>query len=306
MKRIGILGLHHKAGSMIKFIKKSGEFEIVGLYDQSLDKARQSAGLYGLQLVENPFSLISKSDLLIVAQTDEASFNLITECIQANKQVVIETPYNLTVKETDYIEKLANEADLSVVPSLIYSFSPTLLNVKSYLLNARFLELRYSTSPVSKGGSFSLTENMLNLIDIVLTLVKGNVRRASISGVNIVGNIPQIVSMRFDFDNGSAATVKADYMSSTEETIITAYQPGQIIQTDLIKNVSSIKSYNSSNPMSFEVSKLPKTKDENPYKELFEYMKAFNDMKTAVSMLGHFKNTLSILKVAEAKLLWEQ
>jgi hypothetical protein len=259
--------------------------------------------LYNITFAENPFSLIAKSDLLIVAQSDEASFNLITECIQSFKPVVIETPYNLTVKETDNIEKLALEANVSVVPSLYYSFSPTLLNIKSYMLNTRYLELKYRTSPEFKRGVFNLAENLLNLTDIVLTLVKGSVRRVGISGVNITGNMPQIISIRFDFDNGSSASVKADYTSNDEEMKIVAYQLGQVVNIDLIKDTSSIRNYKHDSLIDYEVIKPQRIKEDNPYQELFSYIQTFNDIKTPVSMLGHFKNTLSILKIAEAKLL---
>lgn len=303
MTRIGIIGLPSRAGSMIRFIKKSDKYIISGIFDFDTELARKQSKLNNIAHYTNPNELIRDSEIMVITKSSEESLKLILESIQLYKPVVIESPYNLTVKETDYIEKLAYEANLSVVPSLVYSFSPTLLNVKSFLSNIQLVELNYSTTPEFKILQSHISENLLNLIDIVLNLVKSNIRKVAINGLSVTGSLPQIITMRFDFDNGSCANLKANYISNQEEMLINTYQPGQLGKIDLLKNISILKNFKNDNLLNYETIKPIRIKDENPYHELFNYIETFHLMMTPVSALSYFKNTLSILKIAESKLL---
>ena len=54
---------------------------------------------------------------------------------------------------------------------------------------------------------------MIHDIDIVLSVVKSNIRKISASGVAVVSDTPDIANARLEFDNGCVANLTASRIS---------------------------------------------------------------------------------------------
>lgn len=54
---------------------------------------------------------------------------------------------------------------------------------------------------------------MIHDIDIILHIVKSNVKRVSASGVKVISNQPDIANARLEFDNGCVANLTASRIS---------------------------------------------------------------------------------------------
>jgi predicted dehydrogenase len=301
MKKIGILGLGNNYPIMLKLLKKASNIEFAGIYSSDNQLLEKVASGAKLPYTSNPFGLISKSDLLIVTKTDENSFNLIIECIQNSKHVIIDQAVNLTSNEIDELNKLATEASVSVVPFLPYRFSNCLINTKAYIFNPAFIQIWYNSIPEFRTASTGRSDVLLNLIDIVINLVKANIKTVSANVISIVGNMPQLINTRLEFDNGCTACISMDFIASREEFLLTVHGPGQIVSIDLIKNTSVIKTFNKNNILDFDSTKPIVPKDENPYEEIINYINTFETYQTPLGHLESFKNSMSVLRKVEEK-----
>jgi hypothetical protein len=300
MRKIGIIGLEHKAESMIRLIRKAKKFEITGIYDAHEQRLNKLADQFQIPATNNPFGLIAASDLLIISKTNDDSFNLIIESILNSKHVIIDNPIKINLPELNELIKLSAEASVSVIPFLPYSFSSCLINTKSYIFNPTYVELRNKCIPESKTTHSDFSEKLLNIIDITLNLVKANVIRTHENAVKVVGHNPQLVNIRIEFDNGCIASIILDYFTNREELTVNVFQNQQIVSIDLVKNYAVIRSYNQDSLLNCDITKPVVSKDENPYAEILNYLHAFENYNTPVSMLENFKNTLSIFhKITE-------
>jgi hypothetical protein len=302
MRRIGIIGLKHKAESMIQLLRKTKVFEISGIYDNDEQLTKKLSERYHITFTYNPFELIVISDLLIISKSDDNSFNLIIESIFNGKHVIIENPLKLSIKEINELIKLSSEASVSVVPFLPYRFSTCVISTKSYIFNPSYIEIRSRLIPEFKKTQQEIAENMLNMIDLIFSLIKANVKKVYPTAIKVVGSLPQIINLRFEFDNGSLACINDDYLASRDELTVNVFQKNQIVTIDLIKNYSLVKTFNRDNLLDCEITKPVVSKDENPYVEILNYLNAFEGFNTSVSILESYKYTLTVFSKFEEKL----
>jgi hypothetical protein len=302
MKKVGLLGLGNKSESTLRLMKKSRVFDLVGLYDPNSERAEKIAKNLKINFTTNPFGLIIQSDLLIIPKTDENSYNLIIESIFNSKHVVIENPLALTLKELEELIKLSSEASVSIIPFLPFRFNNCLINTKPYIYNPTFVQLTCNIAPKTKLSPAEKSERLINLIDIIINLVKGNVKRIMSNSIRITGSSPQIFVSRFEFDNGCTAGLMMDLISNKDELLVTVYQKGQIVSINLEKNNSSVKTYKKENIQAYEVTKPTAYEHGNVYEGIIGYLSTFDTYHTPVSLLENFKSSLSILKKVEDKI----
>jgi len=303
MKKIGIIGLAKNAELMLKHLRIDQGVEMIGLYDTDFERALRISNHTSIEFTTNPFGLIAQSDLLIISKTDENSFNLIIECILNSKHVIIENPVFLTISEIEKISKLALEASVSVVPFLPFRFNPCLLSTKSYIYNPDYLDITFKTLPEFKKPPIGNSDIIINVIDLVLNLVKANVKKVFANAVRVVSASPQLIIIRLEFDNGCTASISFDFISTTDELSVTVYQPKQIVYIDMVRNTSNVKTFKSNNIVEYEVTKPESIASNNPYSEALNYLNAFEAFDTPVSLIESFKKSLMVLKKIEDKLV---
>jgi hypothetical protein len=302
MKKVGLLGLGNKSESTLRLMKKSKLFDITGVYDQNISRVSKIADHLKLNFTSNPFGLIMQSDLLIIPKVDEKSYNLIVESILNSKHVVIENPLALTLKELEDLLKLSSEASVSIVPLLPFRFNNCLMNTKPYIFNPSYIHITYCCAPKANLSIFEKSEELINVIDIIINLVKANVKQVQANSIKVVGNTSQLIACRFEFDNGCTANLTMDFISNKDELLVTVYQNEQIVTLDLVKNYSLVKTFNKDNILKYDVTKPVSSELENIYEGIIVYLNTFETYQTPVSLMESFKNSLTTLKKVEDKI----
>jgi Oxidoreductase family, NAD-binding Rossmann fold len=302
MIKIGLLGLGNKSEATLRFMKKSKIFDLTGIYDQDTSRISKIAEQLKLNFTANPFGLIMQSDLLIIPKDDEKSYNLIVESILNSKHVVIENPLALTLKELDDLLKLSSEASVSVIPFLPIRFNNSLINAKPYVSNPSYIQITYSIASKSEFSLIEKSEKLINLIDMIIYLVRANIKNLQANSIKVTGNSSQLFACRFEFDNGCIANLMMDFISNKDELQITAYQSGQIVNIDLIKNNSFVKTFDAVNTMKYKITKPESTEKENIYESIVGYLNTVEKCQTQISLIESFKNSLTTLKKVEDKL----
>lgn len=100
---------------------------------------------------------------------------------------------------------------------------------------------------------------MIHDLDIILSLVKANVKRVSASGVAIISKTPDIANARIEFDNGCVANVTASRISVKSMRKMRIFQSGAYISMDFLKKKSDL----------FRIAdKIPAVKGDSQYLEL--------------------------------------
>src|ERR1017187_1328626 len=109
---------------------------------------------------------------------------------------------------------IADEADVKVQVGHVERFNPEFLSVKHYFDNPMFIETHRLAQFNPRGTDVSVVlDLMIHDIDIILSIVKSNIKRISASGVAVISDSPDIANARIEFDNGCVANLTASRIS---------------------------------------------------------------------------------------------
>ena len=105
---------------------------------------------------------------------------------------------------------LAQEANVKVQVGNEERFNLTFMSAFTYIEHPMFIEVdRISPFDPSMTNFCVIQDLMIHDIDIVLKIVKANVKRIKTSGVAVVNGSPDIANVRLEFDNGAVANLTA-------------------------------------------------------------------------------------------------
>ena len=109
---------------------------------------------------------------------------------------------------------MVREAGVKMQVGHVERFNPAYLALKELNLNPMFIEVHRLAQFNPRGTEVSvILDLMIHDIDIILSLVKSNIKRISASGVAVISNTPDIANARIEFDNGCVANLTSSRIS---------------------------------------------------------------------------------------------
>jgi predicted dehydrogenase len=214
MLKIGVVGAGHLGKIHLRLLKEIPEWDLIGFYDQDTSVREKVSAEFGVKAWENADDLIAACDAVDVVTPTLSHFFYAEKAVRASKHVFIEKPLTETVKEGQLLMKLANEANVKIQVGHVERFNPAFLAAKEMLDQPMFIETHRLAQFNPRGTDVSvILDLMIHDIDVVLSLMKANIRRISASGVAIVSETPDIANARIEFDNGAVANLTASRIS---------------------------------------------------------------------------------------------
>jgi len=150
---------------------------------------------------------------------------------------------------------------------------------------------------------------MIHDIDIVLSVVKANIKKVHASGVPIISSTPDIANVRIEFDNGCVANLTASRISMKNMRKMRFFQRDAYISVDFLDKETQIVEMKDLEgepgpfAMIFENENIkkelkvfkPEIKPVNAIKsELYEFYKAIEDDKEPMVPLSDGVNALNL------------
>src|SRR5258708_1645683 len=195
---VGQLGKFHL--NNWKEIKKA---ELVGFYDPSDTIAQEVSEKYQLPRFLDPERLMDACDLVDIIAPTPFHFTLCEKAIRKGKHVFVEKPLANTMEEAKELVKLVKESKVKLKVGNVDRFTPAYLAVKTLQLTPMFIEVHRLAQFNPRGTEVSvILDLMIHDIDIILSLVKIEVKNLSASGVAVMTETPDIASVRIEFNNG--------------------------------------------------------------------------------------------------------
>lgn len=241
MLKIGVVGAGHLGKIHIKCIKLINEFELVGFFDTDLKTSIEVEKKYGIKSYSSIEQLIDQVDVLDIVTPTLSHFEIAKKCVQASKHIFIEKPITHSVEEAKSLISLSAEANVKVQIGHVERFNPAFLSIQDQIENPMFIETHRLAEFNPRGTDVSVIHDlMIHDIDIVLSLVKSNVKRISANGVAIVSDSPDIANARIEFDNGCVANLTASRVSMKSMRKTRIFQKNAYISIDFSKKESEL------------------------------------------------------------------
>ncbi|HLP49414.1 MAG TPA: Gfo/Idh/MocA family oxidoreductase [Chitinophagales bacterium] len=239
--RIGVFGVGHLGKIHTRLLKEIPGFEVVGFNDPDDKNAQKAIDDFGIKRFNSANELIENCDAIDIVSPTITHFAIAKEAIKQGKHIFVEKPLSSTVKEAKELVQLVDEARVKAMVGHVERFNPAILALDKKNINPMFIEVHRLAEFNPRGTDVSVVlDLMIHDIDIILSLVKGNVKRVSASGVAILSKTPDIANARIEFDNGCVANITASRISVKNMRKMRIFQPGAYISMDFLKKKSDV------------------------------------------------------------------
>ncbi|KUG26442.1 oxidoreductase, gfo/idh/moca family [hydrocarbon metagenome] len=239
--KVGVIGTGHLGKIHTKLFNEVETAELVGVYDIDESKAEAVAKEFNTKAFKNLEELLSQIDGVSIVATTSAHYELVKKAFAKNVNVLVEKPITATIEEAEEIVKIADEKKLILQVGHIERFNPALLSLEQYKLDPKFIQTDRLAQFNPRGTDVAVVlDLMIHDIDIILSLVKSNVKEIKASGVPVVSDNIDIANARLEFENGAVANVTASRISQKKMRKMRMFQQSGYIALDFITGVAEV------------------------------------------------------------------
>ena len=241
MLRIGVFGTGHLGKFHLNNWKEISGIELVGFFDPNDLTAQAISEQYQLKRFLNEDDLIDACDAIDVVAPTDAHYNICKKAIRKTKHVFVEKPLANTMLEAEELVKLVKESHIKLQVGHVERFNPAFLAVKDFDLSPMFIEVHRLAQFNPRGTEVSvILDLMIHDIDIILSIVKSDVKSVSSSGVAVLTDTPDIANVRIEFNNGCVANLTSSRISMKKMRKMRLFQKDAYIGIDFLNKTAEI------------------------------------------------------------------
>ena len=241
MLKVGVFGVGHLGKFHLNNWKEIKRAELIGFYDPDDKNAHEVAEKYQLQRFDDPDSLIDACDVIDIVAPTDLHFNLCQKAIHKGKHIFVEKPLAGTMDEARELVKLVRESNVKCQVGHVERFNPAYLAVQSIPLHPMFIEVHRLAQFNPRGTEVSvILDLMIHDIDIILSIVKSEVKSISANGVAVLTDTPDMASVRIEFNNGCVANLTSSRFSMKKMRKMRLFQKDAYIGIDFLNKKSEI------------------------------------------------------------------
>ncbi len=241
MLKIGVFGVGHLGKFHLNNWKEIAGAELVGFYDPHDETAKEVSEKYQLPRFLDADALIDACDAIDVVAPTNYHFEWCEKAIKKGKHVFVEKPLANTMEEARQLVKLAAESGIKFQVGHVERFNPAFLAIKDMELNPMFIEVHRLAQFNPRGTEVSvILDLMIHDIDIILSIVKSDVKNISASGVGVMTETPDIANVRIEFHNGCVANLTSSRISMKKMRKIRLFQKDSYIGIDFLNKKTEI------------------------------------------------------------------
>ncbi len=257
MLKVGVFGVGHLGKFHLNNWKEISDIELVGFYDPNDAAAYEVSQKYLLKRFPDADSLMLASDAVDLVAPTTYHFELCAAAIKKGKHVFVEKPMASTMEEAKQLVQLAREMNIKFQVGHVERFNPAYLATKDLQLNPMFIEVHRLAEFNPRGTEVSvILDLMIHDIDIILNLVKSEVKSISASGVAVMTDTPDIANVRIEFNNGCVANLTSSRISMKKMRKIRIFQKDAYVGIDFLNKkteVIRLKAPADDNAFSFDI-----------------------------------------------------
>lgn len=215
--------------------------ELVGFYDPDDNIAKEVSEKYQIPRFAEAERLMDACDLVDIIAPTPFHFTLCEKAIRKGKHVFVEKPLAGTMEEARELVQLVKESNVKLQVGHVERFNPAYLAVQPLQLNPMFIEVHRLAQFNPRGTEVSvILDLMIHDIDIILSLVKSEVKHISASGVAVMTETPDIASVRIEFNNGCVANLTSSRISMKKMRKMRLFQKDAYIGIDFLNKKTEI------------------------------------------------------------------
>ena len=241
MLKVGIFGVGHLGKYHLANWQQMTDVEVAGFYDPSDNMAQEVSEKFQLARFLDADTLMNAVDAVDIVAPTNFHFDLCRRAIRKGKHVFVEKPLAHTMDEAREILKLIRESNVKMQVGHVERFNPAFLAIDGLNLNPMFIEVHRLAQFNPRGTEVSvILDLMIHDIDIILSLVKSEVKTIAANGVSVMTETPDIANVRIEFNNGCVANLTSSRISMKRMRKMRLFQKDAYIGIDFLDKKTEI------------------------------------------------------------------
>lgn len=238
---IGVIGVGHLGSLHTKMLTSIESANVVGVYDQNIERSKKIAEEFQTKSFEEMDELINAVDAVSIAVSTKSHFDIAMKALTAGKHIFIEKPITENSQQAEKLIQTAKKKNLKIQVGHIERFNPALLAIDHIKINPLFIESHRLAQFNPRGADVAVVHDlMIHDIDIILSLVKSPVENIWANGVAVVTDTIDIANARLQFKNGCIANVTASRISKSRMRKMRLFQKDAYVSVDFIEGTSEV------------------------------------------------------------------
>ena len=278
---VGYLGQFHAE----KYAKMEG-VELVGVVDIDLSRAREIAKRHHTQSFVHHSDLYHKVQAVSIAVPTPSHYSIAKDFFLHGIDILLEKPIAKTLQETDELIGLAELKGLILQVGHLERFNGALVATEGMVQDPVFIESHRLGPFTGRETDVDVViDLMIHDIDVLLCLMKAEVRKIHAIGFPILTPYADFANARIEFENGCVANLTASRVSGEKIRRSRIFQPDGTLTIDYLAQKAFLtKKATSSgnlNPSEIVTEEIPVTKVDALESEIYSFVQSVKHRKKA-------------------------
>ncbi len=190
------------------------EANLVSIVDIDSQRGRRVAEEVNTQALTDYRDLIGKVDAVSIVTPTPHHFAIAKAFLSAGVHVLLEKPMTKSLAEADELIATAKRSGAILQVGHLERFNSAFTAVRPFLRDPMFIEGDRLALFNERGLEVDvILDLMIHDIDIVLNIINAPLKDVHASGVSALSPLPDIASVRMEFDNGAVVNLTASRIS---------------------------------------------------------------------------------------------
>jgi predicted dehydrogenase len=213
--RVGVVGVGYLGSIHARIYARMPEVELVGVVDVDVAARTRAGEECGCPAFASAEELLDRVDAVSIVVPTTLHRAEAQRFIDAGVHVLLEKPVAHTVEDAAVIVEAAERRGVVLQIGHLERFNAGVATLAERLERPRFIEVHRLGTFVERATDVDVvTDLMIHDIDIVLSLIRAELRYVSAVGTRVVTDHVDIANARLEFANGSVANVTASRVSN--------------------------------------------------------------------------------------------
>ena len=231
--RIGVIGVGHLGNFHVKRLKEISGISISGIYDNNPIRADEMSNQYDVKSFSSLEKLLEISDAVSIVTPTPHHFEIANLALDKDCHLFIEKPITDNIEHAGLLLKKAEKLNKIIQVGHIERFNPAFTVLKNLHIQPLFIEAHRLAEFNPRGNDVPvILDLMIHDLDIILSLVKSEIKDIRANGVKVFSSTADIANARLEFENGCVANLTASRISQKVMRKMRLFQEEDYITID--------------------------------------------------------------------------
>ena len=236
--KIGVIGVGHLGNFHLKQLKGIPHVSISGLYDSDQKRADEMSLLHNVHSYSSLDEILDKSNAVSIIIPTSKHYFVADKALNEDCNLFIEKPITDNIDHAELLLNKAEKLNKIIQVGHIERFNPAFFVIKNSNIQPRFIEAHRLSEFNPRGNDVPvILDLMIHDLDIILSLVKSEIKNIHANGVKVISSTVDIANARIEFNNGCVANLTSSRISQKSMRKMRLFQENDYITIDFQKGI---------------------------------------------------------------------